>query len=167
MENEGILNKTVTDFSKKSSIIQTIIIALLALLVPTFLGQLITLIFGATSVIASNSQIIVGSIVNTALIVSAINLKGWQNLVLVITMPSVSTMLSGYVFHSASPLLAYMIPAIWVGNFALVFAFKYIMLAKEKHYFLAGIIGIAVKVVVIFGVFMLQNKNKKEWSLSV
>lgn len=50
-------------------------IGLVALLVPTFLGNLLKQIFGANSVIAQNSQIIVGSIVNTALIVTAINVK--------------------------------------------------------------------------------------------
>ena len=65
MENEGILSKTAYDFSKKVDTIQTIIIALLALLVPTFLGKLLSVIFGAQSIVATNSQLIVGSIVNT------------------------------------------------------------------------------------------------------
>ena len=152
---ESIINKRVKDFSKNADLIQTISIFLLALLVPTFLGQLIKNIFGAQSIITKNSQLIVGSIVNTALIMSAINLKGWKKILGVVTMPSISTMLSGYVFKSASVYMVYMIPAIWVGNFALVYAYKLIMLSKEKHYFLAGIAGIVVKVLVITGGFML------------
>ena len=152
---ESIINKRVKDFSKNADLIQTIAIFLLALLVPTFLGQLIKNIFGAQSIITKNSQLIVGSIVNTALIMSAINLKGWKKILGVVTMPSISTMLSGYVFKSASVYMVYMIPAIWVGNFALVYAYKLIMLSKEKHYFLAGIAGIVVKVLVITGGFML------------
>ena len=152
---ESIINKRVKDFSKNADLIQTIAIFLLALLVPTFLGQLIKNIFGAQSIITKNSQLIVGSIVNTALIMSAINLKGWKKILGVVTMPSISTILSGYVFKSASVYMVYMIPAIWVGNFALVYAYKLIMLSKEKHYFLAGIAGIVVTVLVITGGFML------------
>ena len=75
MENEKVLNKAIGDFSKKADIIQTIILALIAFLAPTFLAQLIKGVFGAQSIIATNSQIIVGSVVNTALIISAINIK--------------------------------------------------------------------------------------------
>lgn len=152
---EQTINKRVKDFSKTSDTIQTILIFLLALLVPTFLGNIINNVFGKTSVIAQNSQIIVGSIVNTALIISAINLKGWKKILGVVTMPSISTILSGYVFKSASVYMVYMIPAIWIGNFVLIYAYKWIMLAKEKNYFLAGIIGIITKVLVIAGGFML------------
>ena len=152
---ENTLKQTIRDFSKASELIQTIIVALLAILVPTFLAKLITMIFGAESVIANNSQIIVGSIVNTALIITALNLKGWSKTVFVVTMPSVSTILSGYVFKSASPLMTYMIPAIWVGNFLLVFSYKYIVALKEKNYFLGALVGIISKVIVIFGFFMI------------
>ena len=157
MENVKTMEQSVSDLSKKSEIIQTILIWILALVVPTFLGSLIKEVFGATSVIAQNSQIIVGTIVNTLLILSALNLKGFWKIAAVVTAPSVSTILSGFVFKSASVYMAYMIPAIWVGNFALIYAYKLIMLAKKKNYFLAGVVGIVVKVAVIFGVFSLLN----------
>ena len=157
MEQEGILSKRVRDFSKWADIIQTILIYLVALLVPTFLGELLKSMFAADSIIVTKSQIIIGSIVNTALIMTAINLKGWPKILGVVTMPSIATILGGYVFKTASVFMVYMIPAIWIGNFALVFAYKFIMLAKEKNYFLAGIVGIIVKVAVIFGVFSLLN----------
>lgn len=155
---EGVLNKTVRDFSKLNEIIQTIAIALIALLVPTFLAKLITMIFGAESVITSNSQIIVGSIVNTMLVLTALNLKGWSKTLFVVTMPSISTILSGYVFKSASVFMVYMIPAIWVGNFVLIMAFKYLMLAKGKNYLLSSIVGIICKVAVIFGFFVILKQ---------
>ena len=132
---EGILKQTVKDFSKGNEIVQTVIIALLAFLVPTFLAQLLNAIFGAQSAIAGNSQLIVGSIVNTVLVITALNLKGWSKTIFVVTMPSISTILSGYVFKSASVYMVWMIPAIWIGNFALVFAFKYIMLEKKEELF--------------------------------
>lgn len=157
MEKENTINKTIYNFSQKAEIVQTIVIGLIAFLVPTFLAQLINIIFGKQSVIASNSQIIVGSIVNTALIMSAINIKGLKKIIGVVTMPSVSTILSGYVFGTASVYMVYMIPAIWLGNFALIYAYKFIMLNKNKNYFLAGVAGIIAKVLVIFGVFELLN----------
>lgn len=157
MENVKTMEQSVSDFSKKSEIIQTILIWILALVVPTFLGSLIKEVFGATSVIAQNSQIIVGTIVNTLLILSALNLKGFWKIAAVVTAPSVSTILSGFVFKSASVYMAYMIPAIWVGNFALIYAYKLIMLAKKKNYFLAGVVGIVVKIAFIFGAFSLLN----------
>jgi len=155
MENEKVLDKTIGDFSKKADIIQTIILALIAFLAPTFLAQLIKEIFGVQSVITSNSQIIVGSIVNTALIISAINVKGWKKIAAIVTMPSVSTIMSGYIFKTASVFMVYMIPAIWLGNFALIYAFKTLMLGKNKNYFLSGIVGIISKVAIIFGCFSI------------
>ena len=157
MENEGIINKRVKDFSKGLDIMQTILIFLIALLVPTFLGGILSKIFGSTSVISTNSQLIVGTIVNAALVVSAINLKGWAKILGVVTMPSISTILSGYVFGTASVYMVYMIPAIWLGNFAIIYSYKLLMLGKNKHYFLAGIVGIVVKVVIIFALFNLIN----------
>ena len=157
MENEGIINKKVMDFSKGIDIMQTILIFLIALLVPTFLGGILSKIFGSTSVISTNSQLIVGTIVNAALVVSAINLKGWAKILGVVTMPSISTILSGYVFGTASVYMVYMIPAIWIGNFALIYSYKFLMLGKNKHYFLAGIVGIIVKVAIIFALFNLIN----------
>jgi hypothetical protein len=152
---EAILKGTVRDFSKKSEIVQTIIIAFLAFVVPTFLAQLINTFFGAGSVIANNSQIIVGTVVNTILVISALNLKGWNKTIFVVTMPSISTIMSGYVFKTASIYMVWMIPAIWLGNFVLILSFKYIMIKRSSSYFIAAIIGIIGKVAIIFGIFML------------
>ena len=121
---ENIISKRIHDFTKQVDIIQTILVFLIALLVPTFLAQIIQKVFGEASIITNNSQLIVGSIVNAALIVTAINLKGWKILG-VVTMPSISTIFSGYVFGTSSTYLTWMIPAIWIGNFILVFSFKY------------------------------------------
>lgn len=71
-------------------------------------------------------------------------------------MTSVATILGGYVFQTASVYMVYMIPAIWLGNFALIYSYKLIMLSKEKNYFLAGIIGMIIS----FGIYKLQGKVK-------
>ncbi len=152
---EAILRKTVRDFSKTNEMVQTIIIGLLAFLVPTFLGGILNSLFGAQNTVATNSQLIIGSIVNTALVLTALNIKGWARILMVVCMPSISTVLSGFVFGSASVLMVYMVPAIWLGNFALIMAFKHLMLHKNINYILSAIIGIIVKVAIIFGFFMI------------
>lgn len=152
---EGIINKRVGEFSKRVDVVQTVIIFLVSLLVPTFLGEILKSVFATNSIVVTNSQIIIGSIVNTALIMAALNLKGWKKILGVVTMPSIATILGGYVFKTASVYMVYMIPAIWIGNFALVYSYKLIMLAKQKNYFLAGIVGIVTKVAVIFGCFSI------------
>ena len=157
MEQENVLDRTVYNFSKKADIIQAIILGLLAFLVPTFLAQLITTIFGAQNVIKANYKIIVGFIVNEELVLAAINIKGWKKIIGIVTIPSISTILSGYVFQAASVYMVYMIPAIWIGNFVLIYAFKFFMLGKKQNYFVAGIVGIIAKVLVIFGWFELLN----------
>ena len=154
---EEIINKKIAGFSKVTDIVQTILIFLIALLVPTFLGEIISNVFGAQSVIAKNSQIIIGSIVNTALVVTAINLNGWVKILGVVTMPSISTVLSGYVFGSASTYMVYMIPTIWLGNFALVYLYKLLLLDKNMNYFFTGVIGVIVKVAIIFLSFNVLN----------
>ena len=157
MEKENILEKTMRNYSKGIEALQIILIGISALLVPTFLARLLTEIFGQNSVIASNSQIIVGSIVNTALIITAINVKGWKQIISIVTLPSISTILGGYVFKIASVYMVYMIPAIWIGNFALVYLYKVLLLKKKLNYFIASIISIAVKVSIIFLSFNLIN----------
>lgn len=157
---EEVLKQNIKDFSKTSEIIQTGIIAVLAFLVPTFLAKLVSAIFGAESVITSNSQLIVGSVVNTVLVISALNIKGWGKISFIVTMPSISTIMSGYVFKSASVYMVWMIPAIWIGNFALIVALKYIMMLKNKNYFLAAVIGIICKVAIIAGCFFILKAFK-------
>lgn len=153
MEKENILDKTLYHFKEKIEWIQTIILGLIAFLAPTFLAQLNKTIWGAQSIVTANSQWIIGSIVNAVLIICAINLKGWRKIIGVVTMPSISTIVSGYVFGTASIYMVYMIPAIWLGNFLLIYAYKGILLNQNKNYFLAGMIGILAKVFVIFGSF--------------
>ncbi len=149
---EGIVEKKAYEFSKAGEIVQTILIVLGALLVPAVVPQLLQAIFGASSVIASNSQIVVGSIVNTALIIAGLNLKGWRNLILIATLPSISAVGSGYIFGSLTKVTMFMIPGIWLGNFSLIILMKYLYVNKKMNYALSAIIAIIVKVAFIFGV---------------
>lgn len=152
--NDAVIDYKIRSFSKTADIVQTILIYLLCLSVPTFLGGLLVSIFGNGSVIALNSQLIVGSIVNFILIVSAMNLSGNLKILGVVTMPSISTILSGYVFQSSSPFMIFMVPAIWLGNFMLIYIYKY-MLKREINYFLTGISGVLIKVLIIYSYFSI------------
>ena len=149
---EQVVNKKVVELSKAGELIQTILIILGALLVPAVVPQFLQLVFGKTSVIASNSQIIVGSIVNTALIMTGLNLKGWRKLVLVATLPSLSAVGSGYIFGNLTKVTLFMIPGIWLGNFSLIMLMKYLYANKKFNYALSAVISIAIKVAIIFGV---------------
>lgn len=149
---EQVVNKRVYELSKAGEIIQTILIILGALLVPAVVPQLLQLVFGKTSVIASNSQIIVGSIVNTALIMAGLNLKGWRRLVLIATLPSLSAVGSGYIFGNLTKVTLFMIPGIWLGNFSLIMLMKYLYANKNINYAISAVISILVKVALIFGV---------------
>ena len=149
---EQVVNKRAYELSKVGEITQTILIILGALLVPAFVPQLLQIIFGKTSWIANNSQIVVGSIVNTALIITGINMKGWRNILLVATLPSLSAIGSGYIFGNLTKVTIFMIPGIWLGNLAIIMLMKILYVNKNINYILSAIISIVIKVAIIFGV---------------
>lgn len=149
---EQVVNKKMYVLSKTGEIIQIILIILGALLVPAVVPQILQLAFGKTSWIASNSQIIVGSIVNTALIMTGLNIKGWRKILLIATLPSLSAIGSGYIFGSLSKVTIFMVPGIWLGNFSLIMLMKYFYANKGINYIFCAIISIVVKTAIIFGV---------------
>ena len=149
---EQVANKKAYELSKTGELIQIILIILGVLLVPAVVPQLLQAIFGKTSWIAGNSQIVVGSIVNTALIMTGINMKGWKKILLVATLPSLSAIGSGYIFGNLTKVTIFMVPGIWLGNFALIMLMKYLYASKGIKYSISAIISIVVKVAIIFGV---------------
>lgn len=155
MEKENCFNFNMVDFSKKAQIIEIILVAVGALLTPFLVPQLLQTIFGKTSAIATNSQYVVGSIVNIALIFAGINVKGYKKIIGIITLPSISAICSGFIFKTASIYTVYMIPAIWLGNFMFVYLYRKIYVEKNKNYILASILAILVKTAIIFFGFNL------------
>ena len=155
MEKENCFDLKLVDLNKKTEIVVTVLIAIGALLTPFIVPQLLQVIFGKTSVIAINSQYVVGSIVNIALIFAGINLKGYKKIIGIITLPSISAICSGFIFKTASIYTVYMIPAIWLGNFALVYLYRKIYVEKKKNYILTSIIAILIKTAIIFFGFNL------------
>jgi hypothetical protein len=82
--------------------------------------------------ILGNEQLVVGSVVNCALVLAALNLRG-ARLLPVILLPSVGALLAGMLFGSLSASLIYMLPFIWLGNAILVFAVKELVLSGKKN----------------------------------
>ncbi len=91
------------------------------------------------SFLIAHPQFLVGTLVNGALILGALNVRS-HRLLPIIIMPSLGVLSAGLVFGPLTIFLFYMIPFIWVGNFILVYAFKYFYLNKKisKWFTLAG-----------------------------
>lgn len=155
MEKENCLNEVTYPLEKREEIIQWILLSILIFIVPLLVPQLLSLIFGEASIIASNSQYVVGTIVNTALITTAINVKGFKQIAGLITLPSISAMCSGLIFKSASIYSVYMIPAIWIGNFAFVYMYRKLVVQKKVNYLLTSVIAILLKAAIIYLCFRL------------
>ncbi len=155
MENENCLNDVVCPLTKKYEIIQWILLSICIFLVPMIIPQLLTAMFGGTSWIATHSQYVVGTIVNTVLITTALNVKGFKQIAGLITLPSISAIGSGLIFKSASIYTVYMIPAIWLGNFAFVYLYRKLFVNKKINYIIVSIVSILAKVAIIYGFFRL------------
>jgi hypothetical protein len=95
-------------------------------------------------------QVLVGSLVNMVLILSALNLHG-KKLIPVIVLPSLGALAGGFLFGDLTIYLIYLIPFIWLGNAALVAIFKYLKLNSSLR---LGI-GAATKTALLFGVTLL------------
>lgn len=155
MENEKCLDMKYLQLSKLGEIIQTICICLGVFSIPLILPQLLTSVFGGTSIIASNSQYIVGTLVNTLLILAGINANGWKNVIGIITLPSISALLGGLVLKASSIYTVYMIPAIWIGNFAIIYLYRYLFVNKKLNYIVTSLIAIIAKCAAIYSGFRL------------
>lgn len=100
--------------------------------------------------ILGHEQLLVGSVVNCALVLAALNLRGWK-LLPVIILPSVGVFFAGLVFGSLTSSLVYMIPFIWLGNAVLVLSIKELVLDRKNNRFASLGFGAAAKTAVLFG----------------
>lgn len=98
-------------------------------------------------------QIIVGSIVNASLFLSAIFLPE-KFIYPVIFMPSLAVLSRGIIFGPFTPFLVFMIPFIWVGNWLLVFVFKKVF-NLYKNYWLAVFSAAFLKQLFLFTMAVL------------
>lgn len=102
-------------------------------------------------------QQIVGVLVNTMLILSAMNLKGYRLLPVIIA-PTLGVFARGMIFGPFTIFLAYMIPFIWVGNFILVYAFQKLKVQKKINYWITLAVGALAKTAFLFTIaYLLVN----------
>lgn len=137
-----LLNEQLVDTKKVTNVITTILIMIGAFVVPTFLAKVIPL--------GRYQQIIVGTIVNMSLVLTALYTKGTVKTIAIATLPSVSTILSGLLFGGMTLYSKTMIPAIWIGNFAFILLYKTLYVNKKIQYPISAVIAVLVKVAIIY-----------------
>jgi hypothetical protein len=101
-------------------------------------------------------QWLVGILVNAALVLSALNLRRWL-LLPVIMLPSIAVLSRGLVFGPFTQFLIYMIPCIWLGNAIYVYCFKRLRVEEKMNAFTVLVIGSAAKASVLFVAALLLH----------
>jgi len=102
-------------------------------------------------------QIVVGILVNAALILAALNLKGAKVLPVII-LPCLGVLSRGIIFGPLTIFLIYFIPFIWISNALLVFAFKFFKLKHKLNYFITLFLGIVFKCSFLFAAALILYK---------
>jgi hypothetical protein len=94
-------------------------------------------------------QLVVGSIVNAALILAALNLKNYKILPIIL-LPSFAVLTRGLIFGPFTYLLVFTMPFIWIGNLMLVYSIKYFYTTKKMNRYLVIALSIALKVAFLY-----------------
>lgn len=145
----SILNNQLVDTKKTMNVILTLLIAIGAFVVPTFLAKIVPL--------GQYQQLVVGSIVNMSLILTALYTKGTIKTFAIATLPSVSTIMGGLLFGNMTLYSKTMIPAIWLGNFTFIFLYKFLFVNKKVNYPVSAIIAIVTKAAIIYLGFIIMT----------
>ncbi|MGV8163096.1 MAG: hypothetical protein ACP5N2_07225 [Candidatus Nanoarchaeia archaeon] len=106
----------------------------------------------------AHPQIVVGVVVNAALVLSALNMKDYK-LLPVIMLPSIAVLSRGLIFGPFTMFLIYLIPFIWIGNSILVYAFKELKLKRKMNSVFTLLIGATAKTVFLFLCALLLVKT--------
>jgi hypothetical protein len=132
------------DLSSMNANVELIIYSALAFFVPLAIGH---------------PQFVVGVLVNCAIVLSALNLKEYK-LLPVIILPSLAVLSRGIIFGPFTMYLVYMIPFIWAGNFILLFAFKELKLRRKlKGIYTLAIGAISKSAVLFLSAFILVKSG--------
>lgn len=89
----------------------------------------------------SQQQLIVGTLVNAMLVASALRLRMPHTLP-AIFFPSLGVVSAGMLFGNLTKHVILLVPFIWIGNFALVFAIKKL---KERPFYLRALLASTLK----------------------
>lgn len=94
-------------------------------------------------------QLVVGILVNAAIVLAALNLKN-AKLLPVVMLPSIAVLSRGLIFGPFTIFLIYLIPFIWIGNFILLAAFRELKLKRKLNSVLTLVIGAGAKALFLF-----------------
>lgn len=102
-------------------------------------------------------QILLGSVVNTTLAMSAFYLKGRRVLPLVF-LPSIGALAQGFLFGPLTGYLVYMLPFIWLGNAVMIGAVKLLFVKLKSNYAFSAASAVVLKTGLLFAAaYLLFN----------
>lgn len=104
----------------------------------------------AIPLLIRHPQLVVGISVNLALILTAVNIKGWFKVIPLIMLPSIAALAAGFLFGSFTLYLVYLLPVIWLGNASLVLLMKYLYVHREVPFLLSVPIAAVLKMTILF-----------------
>lgn len=105
--------------------------------------------------VLGHPQWIVGTIVNLALILAALNLK-FNKVLPVILVPSIGVLSAGILFGTYTKFLLFLIPFIWISNAILVWGIKFLNVKNKNNYAISLLISSVAKTVFLaVSVFIL------------
>ncbi len=138
----NVINKQDYKLSYRAELFEIILYTTVSFFLPLMIGH---------------PQVVVGVLVNTLLIISALNVRGYKLLPVIIA-PALGALSRGILFGPFTIFLVYMIPFIWIGNSILVFAFKWLKLNKKVDYWITLLIGSIIKAGFLFVIaYLLVN----------
>lgn len=143
LNNMQYLNKQEYNFSLIQENIEMIIYSVVCFFVPFFIGH---------------PQLLVGIIVNAALVLAALNLRSYK-LLPVIMLPSLAVLSRGIIFGPFTIFLFYMVPFIWIGNFILAYSIKKFQIDKKINRFASLGIGAGFKALFLFASAFIMVKT--------
>ncbi|MFH0870610.1 MAG: hypothetical protein V1866_06170 [archaeon] len=108
-----------------------------------------SLVIFAVPFLLGHPQLLVGIIVNAALILGATYVKGHKMLPLIM-LPSIAVLIRGMIFGPFTVFLLYMMPFIWLGNAIYAYAFRYLQFRKLNSILSVGIAA-TMKAALLFG----------------
>jgi len=152
MENRSLIGKRAYDLSPRAERVELWAVCVALSVVCVALPLLVRTMPPDSWLRQGGEQWIMGSVVNCALVVVGVNFKSWRKSAAVVFLPALCHVVLFFVL--ATPIFGlYMVPAIWIGNVAILLVFKYLHVHKEWNYGLVAVLGIAIKAGIIFGIF--------------
>lgn len=138
-ESHITMNQVSNEFIQKYENIELILYSFAVFLIPLLI---------------SHPQMLTGTMVNAFLIMAALHFKGWKAAPIVI-LPSIAAVLSGMLFGPFTIFIVYMMPVIWIGNFVLIYLFKYLHMIRNLNYWTALGGSAIAKSALLFGAALL------------